>query len=276
MVKIIDRTKGAAKCKNTWLQRRPVSKLSLTLLVSCLLATPAFAQDKTDDLIQRGNDRLQGNQQAQKRVDALHEDTQNIIEEYQTLLKVVEGLKVYNAILQAQLDDQDKEINDLNDSISNAAVIERQILPLLTRMLDGLENYIEIDVPFLHDERIERVNNLRRLIMESSLSNAEKTRRVFEAYQIENDFGNTIETYKGKLNIGSHTYDVDFLRVGRISFLYRAVGAEQYGYWSREQQAWLPIEKSVYKRNIDKGIKMARQEMAPELLTIPISPAKEI
>ena len=245
-------------------------KIPLSLLTLLIICPFSFAQDKSDELISKGEVRLEENQQAQKKVDALHEQTQDILEEYQALLKVVDGLKVYNKILGRQLADQDSELESLNNSIANAAVIERQILPLLTRMLDALENYIAVDVPFLVEERQKRVKNLRRLIEASGLSNAEKTRRVFEAYQIENDFGSTIETFKGKLSLGHSTFDVDYLRIGRIAFMYRSVGSEKYGYWNMEKNTWDEISKSLYKRNIDKGIKMAKQEVAPELLTVPV------
>lgn len=246
------------------------SKPTLTLLALLFFSQLVLAQDSTQKVIAEGEDRLQENQKAQERVDAVHEQTQDIVEDYQTLLKVVDGLKVYNKILAKQLADQEGEMTSLNNSIANAAVIERQILPLLTRMLDALDNYVRVDVPFLIDERRARVRNLRRLIEQSGLSNAEKTRRVFEAYQIENDYGTTIETYKGKLNLQQNTFDVDYLRVGRIAFMYRSVGSEKYGYWDMDSKAWQEVSSSLYKRNIDKGIKMAKQEMAPELLTVPV------
>lgn len=235
----------------------------------------AFAGDTSDKVISEGQKRLKQNQGAQESINEIHEKTVDIVEEYQALLKVVDGLKVYNSILAKQLANQEAEMQVLDHSIANAAVIERQILPLLTRMLDGLEEFVLLDVPFLQKERLERVVNLRKLIIRSDLTNAEKTRRVFEAFQIENDFGNTIETYKGKLKLDSGTFDVDFLRMGRISYTYRTVGGDSYGYWDNHKKSWRPLSESKYQRNIDKGIKMARQEMAPELITIPVVNTKE-
>lgn len=230
----------------------------------------SFAQDKVDALLDSGQQRLEDNQQAQVAVSKLHDETADLVEEYQSLLKVVDGLKVYNKILAKQLGNQESEMQKLDASIANAAVIERQILPLLTRMLDGLQAFIALDLPFLTQERQQRVANLRNIIEKSELSNAEKTRRVFEAFQIENDFGNTIETYKGKLSLEGRTFDVDYLRIGRIALTYRTVGGDAFGYWDGQQKKWLPLTESSYQRNIDKGIKMARQEMAPELITIPV------
>lgn len=241
------------------------------LIIACSLwSCLAAASGETEAVIDVGEDRLEANQQAQRSVDDLYDQTRTLVEEYQGLLKIVDGLKVYNRILKKQLDNQEEEKLALNASIANAAVIERQILPLLTRVLDGLDDYIKVDLPFLKDERKKRVGDLRNIIVRSELTNAEKTRRIFEALQIENEYGNTIESYKGKLNIADKTFDVDYLRVGRVAFTYRTVGAGSYGYWDTQSGSWKPLEGTKYKRNIDKGIKMARQEMAPELITIPV------
>ncbi len=234
----------------------------------------ALAQDKTEPVIDAGKTRLVENQKSQENVSSTHEKTQNIVDSYQNLLKVVDGLNIYNRILARQLENQEAEISSLNASIANAAVIERQILPLLTRMLDGLDEFVRLDIPFNMEERENRIKSLRRLIERSELSNAEKTRRVFEAFQIENDYGNTIESYKGKLDIKDKTFDVDYLRVGRVGLMYRTVGGDSYGYWDKNSDSWQEISTSNYQRNIDKGIKMARQEMAPELITIPLVKGK--
>lgn len=230
----------------------------------------AFAQSPTDAIVDAGQNRLQSNQQAQESVDQLHSETRSLADQYQSLLKVVDDLKVYNTILGRQIANQETEMGSLEHSIANAAVIERQILPLLTRMLDSMEQFIAVDVPFLVAERQQRVASLQRLIENAGLSNAEKTRRVFEAFQIENDYGNTIEAYRGQLDIDGRTFDVDFLRVGRVALTYRAVGADEYGYWDHQAKQWQPLTASHYKRDIDKGIRMARQEMAPELITVPL------
>lgn len=234
-------------------------------------AVASFAQSPTDTIIDAGQNRLQNNQRAQENVDQVYSETRSLADQYQSLLKVVDDLKVYNTILGRQIGNQEAEMASLEYSIANAAVIERQILPLLTRMLDSMEQFIAVDVPFLVPERQQRVASLKRLIENASLSNAEKTRRVFEAFQIENDYGNTIEAYRGQLDIEGRTFDVDFLRVGRVALTYRAVGADEYGYWDNHGRQWQPLTASQYKRNIDKGIRMARQEMAPELITVPIT-----
>ncbi len=231
----------------------------------------ALAETAPEDLVKAGAERLKDNQNSQVTIDELHDDKKTLEEEFHALLKVVDGLKVYNGLLDKQLRGQNEVMAALDGSIANAAVIERQILPLLTRMLDGLQSFVALDLPFLMEERVQRIDALRELIARSDLTNAEKTRRVFEAYQIENEYGSTIETYKGKLHKSNLTFDVDYLRVGRVSYAYRTVGSNDYGYWDGDNSQWVDIKDSNLERGIDKGIKMAKGELAPELLTIPLA-----
>ena len=116
-------------------------------------------------------------------------------------MKEVEGILVYNTLLDRQIEDQEEELRNLRLSIDQVQFIERQVLPLLTRMIDGLEQFVALDVPFLIDERNQRVENLTVLLERADVTAAEKFRVVMEAWQIENDYARTIYTYTDELEI---------------------------------------------------------------------------
>lgn len=249
--------------------------LSLALCVSALSLT-SYAENTTQQIENVGLQRTAEGKAAQDKIDDVHEDTQKLIDDYYTHLKLVDGLKKYNHMLEAQLNGQREEIGALENSIQNVAVMERQILPLLDKMLDSLEQFIAIDVPFLKEERDERVGKLRKMLLRSDVTAAEKARRVFEAFQIENEYGRTIEAYRDKLAVNGASFDADFLRIGRIGLLYKVVGSGETGFWSTAENQWLPLAESSYRRYVEQGLKIARQEMAPELITIPVDRKVEI
>jgi len=239
-----------------------------------LAADGAMAQDTgTLRAIEReGGERNEERREAQAAVDGVHDETRTLIDAYREELRIVEGLETYVDLLATQLEGQAQEISILQTSITDVAVIERQILPLLARMIDGLEQFIALDTPFLGAERNARVQRLRSLLTRSDVTVAEKARRVFEAYQIESDYGRTIEAYRAKLSIDGGSFDADFLRVGRVALLYRTVGDERLGFWNDDH--WEPLPDSPYRRFIEKGLRVARQEVAPELLTIPLASSR--
>ncbi len=253
---------------------RKASKLAVTSILACGLATAAPMSMAQDDSTLRaieseGAERNDERRDAQASVDEVHDETRRLIDSYRAELRIVEGLETYIGMLDTQISNQESEIATLQTSITDVAVIERQILPLLARMIDGLDQFIALDLPFLGDERSERVTRLRDLLTRSDVTVAEKARRVFEAYQIESDYGRTIEAYRAKLAVDGGSFDADFLRVGRVALLYRTVGDERLGFWDGD--SWEALPDSPYRRYIEQGLKVARQEVAPELLTVPLA-----
>jgi DNA-binding SARP family transcriptional activator len=136
-------------------------------------------------------------------------------------------------------------------------------------MVDTLEQFVELDIPFLLDERRARIRQLQDLLDRPDATVAEKYRRVMEAYQVETDYGRSIESYRGTLHDHGSERSVDFLRVGRIALLYRSLDGSQAGAWNRSTQAWetLPPE---YLVTLKQGFRVAKKQTAPELLMIPV------
>ncbi|MEM9758141.1 MAG: DUF3450 domain-containing protein [Pseudomonadota bacterium] len=253
---------------------KAASKLAVAVLLAGALGAPAPQGLAQDDRTLRAieNEGVERNDErrgAQAAVDEVHDQTRRLIDAYRAELRIVEGLETYIEMLDAQISNQENEISTLQTSITDVAVIERQILPLLARMIDGLEQFVALDLPFLGDERSERVRRLRDLLTRSDVTVAEKARRVFEAYQIESDYGRTIEAYRAKLAVNGGSFDADFLRVGRVALIYRTVGDERLGFWDGD--SWEALPDSPYRRYIEQGLKVARQEIAPELLTVPLA-----
>jgi hypothetical protein len=142
-------------------------------------------------------------------------------------------------------------------------------------MLDSLASFVDLDVPFLLAERQRRVATLRSMMDRADVTNAEKFRRLLEAYQIENDYGRTIESYKGELKSEESTRTVQFLRVGRSVLVYQTLDSLNSGVWDPTQKAWktLPGE---YRAAVSKGIRLARKQAPPDLIRLPVFTRPEV
>ena len=173
-------------------------KAKQSALAACLAMTAASAglQAATiQEITDAGEARSDAAAADQQRINQVADQIDQLTVDYQQTAKVVDGLKVYNGLLQRQVDNQVAEMEALNESIDNVALIERQIVPLMTRMLDSLEQFIALDTPFLMNERNERLERLRNMMERSDVTAAEKFRRVLEAYSIEMDYGRTCLLY---------------------------------------------------------------------------------
>lgn len=248
------------------------SRLVAVCASVALIAPVIGSAQSLNDIISAEKRRTKLAQESQQRIDAVVDDTRKKEDQYKRLLKEIEGLQIYNTLLQRQIDGQKLKAEELQESIEQVEVINRQIVPAMTRMIDGLKEFVEIDVPFLLDERRDRVGRLDDLMAEPDVNVAEKFRKVTEAYQIENDYGRTIESYSGTLEIEGQERQVDFLRIGRVAFMYQTQDGALSGVWDQEARRW--EEADAYKNQIKEGLKIAKKQVAPDLLLLPV-PAPE-
>jgi hypothetical protein len=242
-----------------------------------LLLAPAAlslcAADALEQSLQLSEDNNREEQQTQQRIDSLSEQTRAMLEEYQLLNREYDALKVYNDQLERIVQSQEEEQSSLNTQLEEIDLTQQEIVPLMLRMIDRLEVFLATDTPFLLDEREQRVALLHELLDRADVTVAEKYRRVIEAYQVELDYGRTIEAYRDELEVDGMLRTVDMLRVGRVGLYYQSLDGRHSGYWDRFGRTWKPLDGSA-RLAIRQGLRVARQQVAPELLKVQI-PAPE-
>lgn len=207
---------------------------------------------------------------AQARVDKTSKETNDLLARYRETQRQIESLRLYNAQLDKLVTSQEEEVASLQTQIEQATTIAREVTPLMLRMIEALETFVSLDVPFLAKERDMRLQELRDLMQRSDVTDAERYRRILEAYQIENDYGRTIEAYQGTLGEGNDSRTLNFLRVGRVALVYQTLDRSEAGVWDQESRAW-KVLPSTYRGAIEKGLRIARKQAAPDLLRLPIS-----
>ena len=246
--------------------------IAALLAAGALSGSVAVVQASTlDSILNVGEAKSKAARQSQTKIDRLADETRDLLSDYKTVTKQIDGLKVYNTRLQRQIDNQTVRITEIDDSIDQVTVISRQMTPLAIRMIDGLESFVELDVPFHMEERMQRVAFLRSNLDRSDVSIAEKFRQVLEAYKIENEYGRKIDAYKGTIEIDGVERDVNFLRVGRIAFLYQTTDTEMSGAWDQASRSWVPLSRGEYRNAIMKGLRIARKEASIDLMNLPVA-----
>ena len=230
-----------------------------------------FAQS-VDQVLQADQRRLNLAQQSQERINNIVEGTRSLADQYRAINKEIDGLKVYNRLMRAQVDGQGAVLEDISLSMEQVDVINRQIFPLMVKMIDGLNQSIRADLPFLMNERTNRIDDLSEIMSRSDVSVAEKFRKVMEAYQIENEFGSTSEFYTQSLTIDDATLEFNMLRIGRIGLYFQSDDARITGRWDNQLRNWVMDDSA--RNEVRKGLRMAKQLIAPELINIPVPVAE--
>lgn len=248
-------------------------KLGRALLL-CLPCAALFADEQTspsvDQILGLPVQTLNQNQQTQREVDQLADETRELVSEYRLKLQELDRVQRYNANLARTIADQQREMASLEHQIAHFGDFERGIVPLMMDMVDELAEFIRLDVPFLLDQRQERVNELRGMLDRADVSVSEKYRQIMQAYLGEAVIGRNIEAYSGQIDTGDGEMRiVDFFRLGRTVLVYQTPDREITGYWDTSRGEWQQLPAS-YGASINLGLRIARRQAAPELLTLPV------
>lgn len=242
------------------------------IAVSALTISGGVFAQTVDQILQADQRRLNLAQQSQERINNIVEGTRSLEDQYRAINKEIDGLKVYNRLMRAQVEGQEATLEDIALSMDQVDVVNRQIFPLMVKMIDGLDQSVALDIPFQIEERTKRVQDLKEIMERSDVLVAEKFRKVMEAYQIENDYGSTNEDYQQSLTIDGATRSFNMLRIGRIGLYFQSDDTKITGRWDNDAREWV-IDNSA-RNEVRKGLRIARDLVAPELINLPI-PAPE-
>lgn len=208
-------------------------------------------------------------QKSQQQIDNLSDETRQMLAEYRETLRQTESLQAYNNQLEKLVTSQQKELNSITLQLRNIEITQRDIVPLMLKMIDAMAKFVELDIPFLPEERQQRVEQLQALMQRADVTVAEKYRRILEAYQVETEYGRTIEAYQGKLTADDNIRTVDFLRIGRVSLYYLTLDAQEAGIWDQKSGQWQQLDNE-YRQPIVQALKVARKQLPPDLLVLPV------
>ncbi|MEA5444808.1 DUF3450 domain-containing protein [Gammaproteobacteria bacterium AB-CW1] len=210
---------------------------------------------------------------SQERVDNLAQETREMLSEYLDVRQQTDRLSIYNDQVERLIRSQEEEKRSLEEQLEEVEVVEQEIYPLMIRMIESLERFVELDVPFLPEERAERIERLWSTLDRSDVTISEKYRNVMEAYQTEAEYGRNMEAYRGNLEMNGQERNVDFLRVGRLMLAYQTLDREETGFWNPVTRDWERLPDR-YRSPINEGIRIARQQAAVDILQLPV-PAPE-
>ena len=246
--------------------------MAMSAVLSTGMLGVATHAAEVDSALKAGADKVEAAQASQKRVDQIADKTYDILQDFKTVNKQIEGIRVYNAQLDRQIANQQETMKDLEESIENATVMERQIIPLTIKMLDALQQFVELDVPFQKKSRLAKVQQVRDNLDSSRFSAAEKFRQVLELYDIESEYSRTVDQFDGMVELNGQERQVTFFRVGRVALMFQTPDQKVTGVWDSESKSWQEVND--FRSAVAKGIRIAKKQAAVDILTLPI-PAPE-
>ncbi len=251
-------------------QRMKALALATALTAGTVFSYTSHADQSLDAVLAVGQAKVDQAKKSQVRINKLQDETASLISKYKQVSKTIEGLRVYNSQLEKQLESQLGIMTQLEDSVGQITVIQRQIQPLIIEMLDAIEQYIQLDSPYRREDRLERVATLRGILTDADVTIAEKFRQVLEIYSIESEYAKKIDTYPDTINVGGQEVSADILAVGRIALMYQTADGSRTGAWDRKAKQWVELDGD-YKKAVRNGIRMAQKKAQNDIMFLPIS-----
>jgi len=212
---------------------------------------------------------------SQKKIDSIADKTERMLAEYKLILRQYDALHGYHNQVQKIVNGQQQELDSMDLQLTEIDTTNQGVIPLMSRMVDTMKKFIDLDVPFLPKERSKRIEGLEELLDRADVTVSEKYRRIMEAYQIEMEYGRTIEAYTGDLTTDGNSRSVDFLRIGRVALMYQTLDKKETAAWDQQLKSW-QILTEEYRKPVSEGLKIAKKQSPPNLIKLPISAPEKL
>lgn len=235
----------------------------------CFLSFPVLSEDLKKPVSTMKQTHKEA-RDSQNKINRWDDEAKKLLEQYRVTLRKTENLRIYNTQLSSYIEGQKKEILDIRKKIEEVKDTGKEIVPLMLRMLDSLDQFIDLDVPFLIADRKKRVQELKEIMKRSDVSVSEKYRKLISAYKLEQDYGRTLQSYREIREIEGKEFTVDYLRLGRLALIYKSLDGRKMAYWNHKEREWKKLSRS-YKKDISRAIKISLKQIPPGLIKLPIS-----
>ena len=232
------------------------------------LTLVAQAADPVGQAIDAAQAATAASRASQQRVNGLDDQTKQMLERYRAATWQAQQLNVYAQQLEEIANQQEAEKASLQRQLTEMDNTDREIMPLMLRMLDSLDKFVSMDLPFLRQERQERIASLKRLMADPEANTSEKFKRILEAFQIEADYGRTLGVERAEVD----GKVADVLHVGRVALFYLSIDGDAAGRWDANSGKWETLDHG-YVKSVRQGMRIAREQTAADLLTLPMPTA---
>ena len=140
---------------------------ALKVLLTCLFlisGIDTLSQESKNDQLDKSLDistnSINSGAANQERLNKIDDETKLLEFDYKDTIKEYENLKLYNDQLQRIINSQEEEIISILNQIDELDNININLIPIMLKMIDALDKFVSLDIPFLKEERTERVENL--------------------------------------------------------------------------------------------------------------------
>lgn len=226
---------------------------------------PAQTQETTEEI----NKRIDTAEGTQQNLDEWATEREQLEARYRTAQLNIFYLKDRLSVAESRADLLYSQVAEFERRLAEAGRLKSTINDTMQVVLSRLEDVVAADQPFLREERRKRLDDLRTVMVDGEIIEAEKLRRLLEALLIEAKYGETIEVTQESIDLDGSEVFVDLLRVGRMSLFFMTPDKTLAGTFDPAEQKFVELPSDHYRR-IDKAMEMAANMRPVELISLPL------
>ncbi|MEI6128248.1 MAG: DUF3450 domain-containing protein [Pseudomonadota bacterium] len=162
---------------------------------------------------------------------------------------------------------QEQYITATNNKIIELENMRQNLVPYLKEVILRLEDNVNKDLPFLREERIKTLSELKYTVSDAKISMGEKLKKVLEALKTEMDYGYSVENSMGEIQYKGERLQVHLFRLGRVAMLMRTIDDKEAGIYNGRE--WAAVSKE-YGAEIKKAMDNARRSKSAEFVNLPL------
>lgn len=249
-----------------------IFRLQLPIGIACGVLAAGMLQAQTL-VVEEASEAQRAQAEMQARIDAADDESREMLAELRQLEAETRRLEARSDALAPRLERRGEGL-DRREAALDTLAETREVLPELElALVSRLQVWVGSDLPFLKDERLARAEGLEAGMADPDASTADRLDRILAAWRTELDYGRELDAWRGTLDEGDEDdarREVDFLRLGRVGFYYLTPDGREGGVWRADERRWRALDEAG-RVELRHGLRIARDQRAPELLTLPVS-----
>ncbi len=234
--------------------------LSWGFLQNAQAAAPAKVQKTVEEHID--------NQQKAMTEGQACEKEQTLLQQQINQAKLeVEWYNLHIQTLKRYVEKAKGNVQTLNETKEELERLEIALEESLVTSVAQLSSFVQSDLPFLAEERQDRITFLRSSLDDYTVGLEEKLRRVFEALQVESDYAKSHEITSETIDTATGKHAVKILRLGRVALF--ALSSDGTQGWQYTTAGYVPLAEQYLE-----GLQTLMQENVQTLPALPFKGAQ--
>lgn len=208
-------------------------------------------------------------QSSQKEEEQWRDEREKLTALYERLQAEQAQLSASREQLRQSIRSARRRIIEKEKQLTDIEQLRTRVEPFLQESAQALGKHLDEDLPFLPQERRQRMQRLDELLNAPDVAISEKYRKVMEAWLVEAEYGNTIEVYQQTITLDHSEMLVNILRLGRISLFFQSLDQVRCGFFDVSGGAWKPLPAAC-NRTIAAAIDIGTKRKPAQLLSLPL------